>query len=323
MFSRFFHFKSLSQKFLRRNQQLIQRVPSRLNWKLLILGGSFAVAGTALVISPRDVKAYCGECRPNFDAVRKDIVNILENKSYDDGSYGPVLIRLAWHAAGTYDKNSSTGGSDGATMRFDPEASHGANAGLGVARKLLEPIQMKYPNMSVADIWILAGLVAIEEMGGPKISFKSGRSDKPTGAYCPPDGRLPDASQGANHVRDIFYRMGFNDQEIVALIGAHAVGRCHTDRSGYSGPWTQSPTTFSNDFYVQLLERTWTKKQWSGPVQFEDETKTLMMTPADMAFIEDPEFKKWVQIYAADESRFFKDFTSAFQKLIENGTKRQ
>ena len=50
-----------------------------------------------------------------------------------------------------------------------------------------------------------------------------------------PSNRLPDASQGANHLRDIFYRMGFNDQEIVALAGAHALGRCHTDRSGFSG----------------------------------------------------------------------------------------
>jgi cytochrome c peroxidase len=52
------------------------------------------------------------------------------------------------------------------------------------------------------------------------------------------DGRLPDASQGARHIRDVFGRMGFNDQEMVSLIGAHAVGRCHTDRSGFDGPWT-------------------------------------------------------------------------------------
>ena len=50
-------------------------------------------------------------------------------------------------------------------------------------------------------------------------------------------------------IRDIFYRMGFNDQEIVALAGAHALGRCHADRSGFDGPWTRSPTTFSNDYF--------------------------------------------------------------------------
>jgi cytochrome c peroxidase len=67
------------------------------------------------------------------------------------------------------------------------------------------------------------------------------------------DGRLPDASQGHDHLRQIFYRMGFNDQEIVALSGAHALGRCHTDRSGFDGPWTFSPTTFTNDYYNLLV----------------------------------------------------------------------
>lgn len=57
---------------------------------------------------------------------------------------------------------------------------------------------------------------------------------------CTPDGRLPDADKGADHIRNIFYRMGFNDEEIVALSGAHALGRCHTDRSGFDGPWQVS-----------------------------------------------------------------------------------
>ena len=83
---------------------------------------------------------------------------------YDDGSFGPVLIRLAWHAAGTFDKASKTGGSNGATMRFAPESAHGANAGLSVARDLLEPVKKKYPGLSYADLWSLAGVVAIQEM---------------------------------------------------------------------------------------------------------------------------------------------------------------
>jgi cytochrome c peroxidase len=66
------------------------------------------------------------------------------------------------------------------------------------------------------------------------IPWRPGRSDKDLAA-CTPDGRLPDGSKGNKHLRDIFYRMGFNDQEIVALSGAHALGRCHTDRSGFKG----------------------------------------------------------------------------------------
>jgi len=71
-------------------------------------------------------------------------------------------------------------------------------------------------------------------MGGPIIPFRPGRGDKDLSA-CTPDGRLPDGSKGSRHIRDIFYRMGFNDQEIVALCGAHALGRCHADRSGFKG----------------------------------------------------------------------------------------
>lgn len=257
----------------------------------------------------------------NYDAVRKDISDVFEDPSYDDGSYGPVLIRLAWHAAGTFDKVTGTGGSNGATMRFAPESNHGANAGLAVARARLEKIKQKHPELSYADLWTLAGVVAVEAMGGPKVSWRPGRVDKPDGKSGPPDGRLPDAAKGPSHVREVFSRMGFSDQEMVALIGAHAVGRCHTDRSGYSGPWTNSPTTFSNDFYIQLLERKWTPKKWNGPKQYEDESGALMMLPGDLALVEDPAFKKWVEVYAKDEDKWHQDFANAFSKLLELGVK--
>jgi catalase (peroxidase I) len=255
----------------------------------------------------------------DYAAVRKDIEALLDDPKYDDGSYGPVFIRLAWHAAGTYDKTSKSGGSNGATMRFHPESAHGANAGLAIARDRLEKVKAKYPGLSYADLWTLAGCVAIESMGGPKIAWRPGRSDTAGPASAVPDGRLPDAAQGQDHIRNVFYRMGFNDQEIVALIGAHAVGRCHKDRSGFDGPWTNSPTAFSNDFYVQLLNAKWNERKWNGPKQYEDESKKLMMLPGDLAFIQDPAFRKWVEKYAADEALFYADFSKAFKKLIELG----
>lgn len=266
----------------------------------------------------QEVKDQVLSLRPvDYDAVRKDIATILSKEGYDDGSYGPVLVRLAWHASGTYDKDTNTGGSNGATMRFCPESRHGANAGLGVARSLLDPIKSKHPNISYADLWTLAGVVAIEEAHGPTIPWTPGRVDFPDGTHCPPDGRLPDASQGADHIRAVFGRMGFDDREMVALIGAHALGRCHTDRSGFSGPWTKSPTMFSNDFFNELLNQKWTKKAWDGPLQYQDESGELMMLPTDIALLEDPNFRKWVEIYAADEQRFFDDFASAFSKLLD------
>jgi len=208
-------------------------------------------------------------------------------------------------------------------MRFTPESAHEANAGLHVARARLEKVKEKHPGISYADLWTLAGAVAVESIGGPKISWRPGRSDKPDGTQAPPNGRLPDAAKGPTHVREIFSRMGFSDQEMVALIGAHAVGRCHTDRSGYDGPWTNSPTVFGNDFFVQLLERKWTEKKWNGPKQFEDESGSLMMLPADLALLQDPAFKKWVEVYAKDEGKFHQDFANAFAKLLELGVKFQ
>lgn len=124
----------------------------------------------------------------------------------------------------------------------------------------------KFPWITYSDLWILAGVCSIQEMLGPKIPFRAGRQDKDVAA-CTPDGRLPDAAQAQDHLRNIFYRMGFNDQEIVALAGAHALGRCHSNRSGYEGPWTFSPTVLTNDFYKLLLDEKWQWKKWNGPKQ--------------------------------------------------------
>lgn len=257
----------------------------------------------------------------DYQKVYNAIAAILEeNSEYDDGSYGPVLIRLAWHASGTYCKTNKDGGSAKATMRFEPESKHGANAGLHIAREKLEKIKKQFPWISYGDLWTLGGVVAVQEMGGPTVAWRPGRVDGSV-EDCPPDGRLPDgANPTPQHPRDVFYRMGFNDQEIVALIGAHGVGRCHKDRSGFDGPWTFSPTTFSNAFYTELLNRKWVERKWSGPKQFADkETGNLMMLPADMAFVKDAEFKKWVETYAKDEKRFGADFAKAFKKLLELG----
>jgi cytochrome c peroxidase len=91
-------------------------------------------------------------------------------------SIGPTLVRLAWHASGTYDKVTKTGGSNGATMRFAPEKDWGANAGLQGARDFLEDIKKKH-GLSYADTWTLAGATAIELMGGPAITWTPGRTD--------------------------------------------------------------------------------------------------------------------------------------------------
>lgn len=285
-------------------------------------GGAYYAYSQGFFDGGKSPAALVGEkqaSKIDYGAVREAISDLLEAEDYDDGSYGPLLVRLAWHSSGSYDEASKTGGSNGATMRFNPESDYGANAGLKVARDLLEPLKKKFPLISYADLWTLAGCVAVEDMGGPVIPWRPGRSDHISGESCGPDGRLPDASMGAKHLRDVFYRMGFNDREIVALSGAHSFGRCHPDRSGFSGPWTNAPTTFSNLYFKELLEKKWTKKKWAGPLQYEDPSKELMMLPTDMALIWDKKLKPFVKEYANDDETFAKDFTAAFVKLLELG----
>ncbi|KAK9249502.1 heme peroxidase [Lipomyces tetrasporus] len=259
----------------------------------------------------------------DYSAVREAIKKTIPQSSYDDGSAGPVLVRLAWHASGTYDKKSGTGGSNGATMRYKLEASDEANNGLGYAQKFLEPIKQQFPWISYADLWTLAGVVAIEYMSGPKVDWKPGRVDDVDEQYVPPNGRLPDATQGEDHIRSIFYRMGFNDQEIVALSGAHNLGRCHADRSGFEGPWVPNPTRFSNTYFKLLLSSQWYKRKNSvGVEQYNDEDNELMMLPTDMALVKDPKFRVWVEKYADDKDLFYRDFAAAFGKLLELGVIR-
>ena len=107
-----------------------------------------------------------------------------------------------------------------------------------------------------------------------------------------PDGRLPDADVGdgpgpkeRDHLRAIFNRMGFNDQEIVALSGAHALGRCHADASGYVGPWSGTPLLFNNSYFVLLKGLKWAPNDEAAKFQYM--IPAAMMLPSDIATIED------------------------------------
>jgi len=230
-----------------------------------------------------------------------------------------MAVRLAWHASGTYDKADRSGGSNGATMRFAPESTDDANAGLNIIRDLVAGAST--PNLTVADKWIFGGALAVEFTGGPKIPFVACRADHTDGSQCPPNGRLPDASQGAQHLRDVFYRMGFDDKEIVALSGAHTLGRCHRSRSGYDGPWTTNPLRFDNEYFRNLINLEWKTVDINGKSQFADvATGKLMMLPTDMALITDPSFRPHVEAYAKSQELFFHDFSLAFAKLLALGT---
>eukprot|EP00672_Neobodo_designis_P024404 CAMPEP_0174830732 /NCGR_PEP_ID=MMETSP1114-20130205/2688_1 /TAXON_ID=312471 /ORGANISM="Neobodo designis, Strain CCAP 1951/1" /LENGTH=329 /DNA_ID=CAMNT_0016064535 /DNA_START=40 /DNA_END=1029 /DNA_ORIENTATION=- len=280
--------------------------------RFVAIAGGAATAFTGAVV----LCAPASGNKPPYDvaAVKKALEEALE----DDLAAAPSLVRLAWHEAGTWDCKAKDGSPNSASMRFKPECAHAANAGLDKARAWLEPIKKKFPAIPYADLWALAGCVAIESMGGPEVPFRWGRTDAKESKV--PDGRLPDASQGEKHIRDVFTRLGFNDRETVALIGAHAIGECHADASGYVGPWSHDKLGFMNSFFTELLNNEWVLDKRRPLLQYTDaETRTLMMLPSDVALLYDKSYRKWVDKYAEDGDLFNADFAKAFQKLLELG----
>nr|KJB32657.1 hypothetical protein B456_005G254100 [Gossypium raimondii] len=223
-----------------------------------------------------------------IDKARRDLRAFIALKNC-----APIMLRLAWHDAGTYDVSTKTGGPNG-SIRNEEEFTHGANSGLKIAIDFCEEVKAKHPKITYADLYQLAGVVAVEVTGGPTIDFVPGRKDS---NICPREGRLPDAKRGAPHLRDIFYRMGLSDKDIVALSGGHTLGRAHPERSGFDGPWTNEPLK-------ELLK---------------GESEGLLKLPTDKALFDDPEFRKYVELYAKDEDAFFRDYAESHKKLSELG----
>eukprot|EP00438_Fugacium_kawagutii_P003597 Skav221605 [mRNA] locus=scaffold1698:831490:832335:+ [translate_table: standard] len=248
----------------------------------------------------------------------RDLENLISVKGC-----GPIMVRLSWHDAGVF---NGADGCPNAAMRLAGGGEHGfaANAGLPqIAIPLLQAITEKYvPKLiSHSDLWALAANVAIKVMGGPEIITHFGRLDSqdPKQGVQSAAGRLPDGERDANHLREIFCPKGFTDKDIVALSGAHTVGGCHADCSGFEGTWTDDKLKFDNSYFKDLLNKRWTLETVkSGKKQYRSEGKCCMLT-TDMALVEDAKFKEYVQKYANDQSAFFEDFTMAWVQLQELG----
>ncbi|KAL9296332.1 hypothetical protein ACSQ67_022228 [Phaseolus vulgaris] len=229
------------------------------------------------------------------DKARRDLRALIANRNC-----APLMLRLAWHDAGTYDAKTKTGGPNG-SIRTEEEYSHGSNNGLKKAIDFCEEVKAKHPKITYADLYQLAGVVAVEVTGVPQlILFLDSK-------VSPKEGRLPDAKLGVPHLRDIFHRMGLTDRDIVALSGGHTLGRAHPERSGFDGPWTEDPLKFDNSYFVELL-----KGDYAG----------LLKLPTDKALLEDPEFRRYVELYAKcfiGRGCIFRDYAESHKKLSELG----
>ena len=207
----------------------------------------------------------------DLPAVKRDIAEVLTTSQdwwpADFGNYGPLMIRMAWHSAGTYRISDGRGGAGAGQQRFAPLNSWPDNASLDKARRLLWPVKKKYgQSLSWADLLVLTGNVALETMGFTTFGFAGGREDvwepeedvywgpetewlggdarytgdrnleSPLGAvqmgliYVNPEGPNgnPDPLAAARDIRETFRRMAMNDEETVALIaGGHTFGKTH------------------------------------------------------------------------------------------------
>ncbi|MBD0421871.1 catalase/peroxidase HPI [Streptomyces sp. TRM S81-3] len=238
--------------------------PERLNLKIL--------AKNPAVANPLGEDFDYAEAFKSLDlpAVKRDIAEVLTTSQdwwpADFGHYGPFIIRMAWHSAGTYRISDGRGGAGAGQQRFAPLNSWPDNGNLDKARRLLWPVKKKYgQSLSWADLMILAGNVALESMGFKTFGFAGGREDvwepeedvywgpestwlgderytgdreleNPLGAvqmgliYVNPEGPNgnPDPIAAARDIRETFRRMAMNDEETVALIaGGHTFGKTH------------------------------------------------------------------------------------------------
>ena len=206
----------------------------------------------------------------DLDELQRDLIACLTTSQAwwpaDYGHYGPFMIRMAWHSAGTYRIADGRGGATSGTQRFAPLNSWPDNGNLDKARRLLWPVKQKYgAALSWADLMIFAGNAALESMGFKTFGFAGGRADvwepeediywgpesqwlgderytgdrhleNPLGAvqmgliYVNPEGpnANPDPLASARDIRETFARMAMNDEETVALVaGGHTFGKCH------------------------------------------------------------------------------------------------
>lgn len=238
----------------------------------------------------------------DYQALKKDLRELMKQSHdwwpADFGHYGPFFIRMSWHAAGTYRMGDGRGGANGGFQRFAPLNSWPDNANLDKARRLLWPVKKKYGNqISWADLLVLAGNVALEDMGFKTFGFGAGREDawepdesiywgaetewlsdktrysgkrnleNPLAAvqmgliYVNPEGPggNPDPVLAAHDIRETFGRMGMNDEETVALIaGGHSFGKSH----GAGNPAMVGPEPEAAE--IEAMGMGWQSKHASG-----------------------------------------------------------
>ncbi len=221
----------------------------------------------ALTLAVGTPLAAAAPTRAQVAAARADLRALLPGGGANDRAHVlGGLVRLAFHDAGTFDVHNpaTSGRADGCVDLAAPD-----NGGLQDIVERLAPVADAHADaMSRADVWQLAANVAIEEAlpNGAEMPLilRFGRADAAdaTAACAGTDaGMLPDAEKSHDHTTEVFQdRLGFTQEEIVALMGAHTLGRADPDASGYDGAWVNRADVFDNQFFSDIINRPWRRQ---------------------------------------------------------------
>lgn len=307
-----------------------------------------------LCLTRRGGRAGGGDAKADQQERRRQLLSARSAvaESIRSHSSAPLMLRLAWSEAASFDPQDPDwprcGGANG-SIRLDTELAHPSNAGLSKAVAALATLKDALPLVSWADLVQMAGALAVETSGGPKIHIKFGRVDADPAAVreCK-SARLPCASapfpdcalSPGLHVRNVFFRLGLNNAETVALMGGHTLGRAFKDRSGAcecaSGDagatrhtrqsseaaadggaagvgmaggksWTRLWLRFDNSYFSERADA--------------ERDPELLWLPTDDALLQCPEYRPHFKRFGTNKDAFFRTYASAHKKMSELGAR--
>lgn len=277
---------------------------------------------------------------PAAEAFEGDAACIREaarTQTLQDPVLAPSLLRLAFHDAATRRPGDSRRQGPNGSIRFELMRDENYGPSMAAALAAVESIVQRC-KVSWADAIAVSGAAVVEAMGGPVIPVETGRSDA---TEPDTDKRLPDGTLTSGAIRDYFRQLGMSDAELVALLGAHTVGRwtslldvrpdclhkegrafwtCSREQ-GRRLAFTESPAAFNNEYFQEVLLWEQRQKMPKPKTRYKERAESeksspLNLLPSDIGMLFDPGLHSQVERFAADEAAFFAAFASGYRKLV-------
>lgn len=267
--------------------------------------------------------------------------NVTGDANTKNARVGPNMVRLMFHACGTFNSSDRTGGCEGAYMRSgfldSPGEDPSDNDGLQIAIAALNTVKTDFPCITYADLWTLSAAVATKVMGGPQVRWRPGRRDSLVPDPFNPilSHRLPNAELDPTELTALASTLGLSQRELVALIGGgHSQGHAFPFHAmGYFGAWTNNPKVFNgNEFFTGLVSETWVPftvnstdedqlvaKSPNGGFKRTSDGFPLFRLISDISLLQPP-FKMHVDTYASSSNTFLNDYAQVVEKVSNLGS---